>query len=508
MCINMPPKKKSVDKEKKKDTFGSRVKFADLDGVPKCALEALKNDFGYEYLSSAQALYMQSLLNGQDMLVRAGTGSGKTIGFLIPLLTTLINKGPKIISSSSKVPVVAVIISPARELAEQTLEQAKRLVSSCSSAKLSIQTLVGGVRSTSQDRNAMRDAASKKEMIVAVATPGRLLEHLEGTPGFKEGLESMGLVLVLDEVDRLLDPGFRPAVMKVSGVMKSPKRQTLLFTATASAEVQKLAKTLIKQDDAYVDAGTSVAQGSAGAAHNTNVKQEAVLVPPGQMVPVIHDEFVGEKAGLTVIFVPTAAMASTLTEVLRAYGDKGVSIFEIHSRLSQSQRSRAVADFKKAKPPAAIVATDVFARGLDVQGVTLVLQIGIAPDNAQVAHRVGRTGRGGAQGRALMVLSQSEERVLKELIEKEKMPITIRSTPKKELPAPPSVKKDSCKTFIATIGFYKAQMKRLGWKSNEIVSHVAAMFEPMGIKTPAACPVNAKLIKKMGLPADHGLTVK
>jgi superfamily II DNA/RNA helicase len=144
--------------------------------------------------------------------------------------------------------------------------------------------------------------------------------------------------------------------------------------------------------------------------------------------------------------------------------------------------------------------------------------VGIAPDNAQVAHRVGRTGRGGAKGRALMVLSQSEERVLKDLIEKEKMPITIRSTPATDLPSPPSVtekggksknKTDQlCKTFIATIGFYKAQVKRLGWKNNELVTHVLAMFEPLGVKTPAVCPVKAKLIGKMGLPAGHGLVVK
>jgi hypothetical protein len=94
------------------------------------------------------------------------------------------------------------------------------------------------------------------------------------------------------------------------------------------------------------------------------------------------------------------------------------------------------------------------------------------------------------------------------LIDKEKMPISIRDTPKTALPSPPTVKKDSCKTFIATLGFYKAQLKRLGWKSNELVPHVAAIFEPLGVKTPAACPVKAKLIKKMGLPADHGLTVK
>eukprot|EP00798_Chlamydomonas_sp_ICE-L_P013075 gene13075-biopygen2947 len=338
--------------------------FSDLDGVSKCALESLHDDFKYKMMFTAQSMYMQALINGHDMLVRAGTGTGKTIGFLLPLLTRLLDsKNTVATGSTNKKPllVAAVIVSPARELAEQT-----------------------------------------------------------------EGLAKHGRVLVLDEVDRLLDPGFRPVVMKVAAAMANPERQTLLFTATASKDVQELSRSLLKGDDTFLNAGASEAQGSAGAAHNANVKQEAVLVRADQMVPVIREEFLSEKDGLTVIFVPTAAMASTLASILRSYKDAGTSVFEIHSRLSQGQRSRAVSDFKNAKPPAAIVATDVFARGLDVSGVTLVLQLGIAPDNAQVAHRVGRTGRGGAKGRALMVLAMSEERVLRDLIDREKMPIVLR----------------------------------------------------------------------------------
>eukprot|EP00798_Chlamydomonas_sp_ICE-L_P026614 gene26614-biopygen3023 len=403
--------------------------FSDLDGVSKCAIESLHDDFKYKMMSTSQSMYMQALINGHDMLVRAGTGTGKTIGFLLPLLTRLLDSSKNTVAtgSTNKKPllVAAVIVSPARELAEQTLEQARRLLARCPKS-LSVHALVGGVRSTSGDRSALNDAALRGERIVAVVTPGRLMEHMQSTPGFSEGLAKHGRVLVLDEVDRLLDPGFRPVVMKVAAAMANPERQTLLFTATASKDVQELSRSLLKGDDTFLNAGASEAQGSAGAAHNANVKQEAVLVRADQMVPVIREEFLSEKDGLTVIFVPTAAMASTLASILRSYKDAGTSVFEIHSRLSQGQRSRAVSDFKNAKPPAAIVATDVFARGLDVSGVTLVLQLGIAPDNAQVAHRVGRTGRGGAKGRALMVLAMSEERVLRDLIDREKMPIVLR----------------------------------------------------------------------------------
>eukprot|EP00798_Chlamydomonas_sp_ICE-L_P018744 gene18744-biopygen27654 len=456
-------------------------------------------------------MYMQALINGHDMLVRAGTGTGKTIGFLLPLLTRLLDSKNTVATGSTNkkhLLVAAVLVSPARELAEQTLEQARRLLARCPKS-LSVHALVGGVRSTAGDRSALNDAALRGERIVAVVTPGRLMEHMQSTPGFSEGLAKHGRVLVLDEVDRLLDPGFRPVVMKVAAAMANPERQTLLFTATASKDVQELARSLLKGDDTFLNAGASEAQGSAGAAHNANVKQEAVLVRADQMVPVIREEFLSEKDGLTVIFVPTAAMASTLASLLRSYKDAGTSVFEIHSRLSQGQRSRAVSDFKNAKPPAAIVATVVFARGLDVSGVTLVLQLGIAPDNAQVAHRVGRTGRGGAKGRALMVLAMSEERVLRDLIDREKMPIVLRPAYTYELPPPPPVSPHApCKTFIASIGFYKAQMKRLGWKSNELVPFVYEMFASLGVNTISACPVNAKLVKKMGLPADHGLKIQ
>eukprot|EP00798_Chlamydomonas_sp_ICE-L_P013587 gene13587-biopygen22705 len=386
--------------------------FSDLDGVSKCALESLHDDFKYKMMSTTQSMYMQALINGHDMLVRAGTGTGKTIGFLLPLLTRLLDSKNTVATGSTNkkhLLVAAVIVSPARELAEQTLEQARRLLARCPKS-LSVHALVGGVRSTAGDRSALNDAALRGERIVAVVTPGRLMEHMQSTPGFSEGLAKHGRVLVLDEVDRLLDPGFRPVVMKVAAAMANPERQTLLFTATASKDVQELSRSLLKGDDTFLNAGASEAQGSAGAAHNANVKQEAVLVRADQMVPVIREEFLSEKDGLTVIFVPTAAMASTLAFILRSYKDAGTSVFEIHSRLSQGQRSRAVSDFKNAKPPAAIVATDGFARGLDVSGVTLVLQLGIAPDNAQVAHRVGRTGRGGAKGRALMVLAMIDTR--------------------------------------------------------------------------------------------------
>lgn len=494
--------------------FVSDKKFADIQGLPKCAIDALKTDFGYTSMSAAQAMYLQAVVNGQDMLVRAGTGSGKTLGFLLPLITALMldrNSGNK------KQHQVAVILSPARELAEQTYAQARTLANRCG---LRVQMLVGGVRSSKADVNAMeRDGYD-----ILVATPGRLMDHLETTKGFREMLKSEGRVLVLDEVDRLLDPGFKPAMLKTAEVMSHPARQTLLFTATATTAIREASKKLMRTDDAFIDAGASNAAGNAGAAHNTNVSQEAVLLPPDLLLPRMVLELKRETKGHSVIFVQTAMMAMLLTQVLRKALAGGKPVFEIHSRMDQKQRSRAVREFTESASPAVIVATDVFARGIDVKGVTLVLQMGIAPDNAQVAHRAGRTGRGGAKGRSLIILADNESAVLKDLIDREKMPITLLDTSKGTdtdlaeavktvnaalagLSNDANFKRTSCRAFIASIGFYKSQVKRLGWRAPDLVPAVARLFQPLGVPAPSACPVPAKTVKKMGLAPGHGLTL-
>lgn len=493
-------------------SFKSANKFSEIEGLPACALESLEKDFGYEHMSSAQALYLQAVVNGQDILVRAGTGTGKTLGFLLPLVTTLLSHGPG---------GTAVVISPARELAEQTMKQAERIALKCEGVV--VESLVGGIRSSKADAAALRTRGMGGEgLLVLVATPGRLLDHIDNTPGFKEQLANTGRVLVLDEIDRLIDPGFRPAVARVATVMSRPDRQTLLFTATATKEVRDVARTLFaRADDLFIDAGSAPGEGSAGAAHNTNVQQEAVLVPAHAMIDTLVAELEAEVSGRSVVFVQTAAMAALLAQVLRkSLKARQHHVYEIHSRLTQPQRSRAVRDFSEAPPPAVMVATDVFARGLDVRGVTLVLQLGIAPDNAQVAHRVGRTGRGGESGRGLMILEEREAAVLSDLIEREKMPIQVRENGAPRRSRTSRVTRTTrkshegdrsgsgCRAFIAAIGFYKSQLKRLKWKVADMVPIVAEMFAPLGVASPAVCPVPAKTLKKMGLSADHGLTVR
>lgn len=509
-------------------SFKSEKRFDDIQNLPQCARKAIGDDFGYEHMSAAQAMYLQAVVNGQDLLVRAGTGTGKTLGFLLPLVTALMQEERSANSNSNsnkRRQSVAVVLSPARELAEQTLAQARKLADRCG---LRVQGLIGGVRSSKADANAM----ATQGVDIIVATPGRLMDHLETTPGFSDMLRERGRVLVLDEVDRLLDPGFKPAMLRASAVMSHPRRQTLLFTATATAAVRAAGQQLMRGDDAFIDAGASNATGNAGAAHNANVTQEAVLLPPSLLVPHAI-RALRSATGHSVVFAQTAAMAIFLTKIVREVMAP-TPVFQIHSRMDQRLRSRAVREFSESTVPAVIIATDVFARGLDVRNVELVVQMGIAMDNAQVAHRAGRTGRGGATGRSLMVLADNEAAVLEDLIGREKMPIRVianansnananakkRSSNEvaaaevaevaevlRKLSGDADFKRNACAAFIASIGFYKAQVKRLKWRADDLVPAVARLFEPLGVPAPSVCPVPAKTVRKMGLAPGHGLTV-
>jgi ATP-dependent RNA helicase MSS116 len=495
-------------------------------------------------MSLAQATFLQAAINGQDLLVRAKTGSGKTIGFLLPIVTRLLStprpppphpkqgggkngdgkqgggkkgdgkkgdgkKGDGKQGGGEQGGPVAVVMAPARELAEQTAAEAARVGGKCG---LRAVTLIGGARTPTAD-----EVALSRGFDVIVATPGRLNDHLSDPRRtiVREALRTRGVVLVLDEADRLLDPGFVREVMRVHEAMPAPGRQTLLFTATVPPGVRDKAKQLLRADNAYIDAGGggdgNDDGSSAGAVANEHVRQEAVVVAPGQLLNALWSELTvppGAAKERSVVFVQTLAIASLVTELLRkaavAAGSQ-LSVFELHSGMDQKQRSKSIAAYVAAPPPTTMVATDVFARGIDVKGIGLVLQLGIAPDAAQVVHRVGRTGRGGAKGRALMILADDEEPVLRQLIDRDGMPIGVRvsgapSAPEPSVsPAFSAAMKElagrlnersrpaACRAYVSTLGFYKAQQRRLRWTEAQLRERVAARFAPLGVVSPQVC---------------------
>jgi ATP-dependent RNA helicase RhlE len=478
--------------------FRSTTRFADFEGVPPCVLSALQNTFGYEHASTTQAMYLQAGINGQDLFVKTRTGSGKTIGFLLPLFTRLMSE-----KTDGGGGVRALVLSPTRELAQQTAAEATKLGAEC---RVAVVTFIGGTSKAGDARSlaALKSRASAGNGIIVVATPGRLEDHLKTTQGFAASLAGCR-VLVLDEADRLLEPSFASATYRIADAT-AKRVQTLMFTATVPPGVKEGARRLLRRDDAYqefVEGSNSNSQGNAGAAHNPNVVQTAMLVPASELMRTLVAVH-AKTRGKTIVFVQTKRVVPVVLRLLQAANPKR-AVLQIQSDMTQGQRTGAIRDFAAAPGDATIIATDVFARGIDVRNVSTVIQLGIAADAAQVAHRSGRTGRGGATGEAVIILATDEKKVLDSLIQKDGMPIRVVDAPKPaQLPAPAAnAGVQNCKAFIAAYGFYKSQTKRLGWKAADLLPRVFERFRPLGISAPSVCALPEKTMKKIGISKDQ-----
>lgn len=519
--------------QKARASFVSSAKFADLPGLHPATLKALGPDgFGYATMSAAQSTYLPRAMEdpSRDLLVRASTGSGKTLGFLIPTIQRIVEWKTKKSASSSTAssplfagaPPLAIVLSPSRELADQTKREALRLVQFHASPKIGVQLVIGGTP-TSKDRR--RLATEPCDLLIA--TPGRLQEHISDTPGFAEALRKSVKILVLDEADRLLDMGFEPAVRKIAAALPpaSPAngRQTMLFSATVPDKVKSVALAFSRPDKLdFVDAG-----GPRASARNRGVVQQLAVVPVASIFPVMHrvlsahiDETNGQHR--IIVFVATARMAEAAASLLRASG--WPDALEIHSRLSQGQRTAAERAFS-ASPGKILVASDVVARGIDFPDVTLVVQMGIASSKEQYEHRVGRTGRGGKTGHALVVAGDDEVVALQAMgLDTLPSPpwASMGSRPSKASQSlsvvPPALakaidavhtgrnaalKRDLCRAFTASLGFYNTHLKTLRWTREALVANMLARFAALGVSFDSAasnaCSVDPKTLKKMHL---------
>src|SRR3989449_552019 len=331
---------------------------------------------GYEQPTPIQQEAIPLALAGRDLIGSAQTGTGKTAAFMLPILQRLANAGPKHV-------LRALILVPTRELAEQVLQSARvygRQVRGATAAAVS-----GGVGMEPQPK-ALRHGAD-----IIVATPGRLLDHMErGHVDFSR-LE----VLVLDEADRMLDMGFAPDVRRILAALPD-ERQTMLFSATVSAEVDALARTALA-GHASVEIGRR-AQPADGIEHvivaADKVRKRDVLARILQAKP----------AGQTLIFTRTKYGADKLATFLRR---EGIPANAIHGNKAQSHRQRTLAAFREGTADV-LVATDIAARGIDVDGIRMVVNYDVPNDPEIYVHRVGRTARAGAQGLALTLISPDE----------------------------------------------------------------------------------------------------
>jgi superfamily II DNA/RNA helicase len=353
----------------------SQKSFADL-GVSRAVAAALR-DRGVHTPFPIQELVIADVLAGRDVLAKSPTGSGKTLAFGVPLVDR--------IAPDAKRPA-ALILAPTRELAGQIVDELRSLARA---RNLQVAAVYGGVGFEKQTREA-------KRAHILVATPGRL-EDLLQRRAFTLGHVN---TLVLDEADRMLDMGFRPAVDRI--VAQCPReRQTLFFSATLDGEAGRIAK-------AYTH---------APARHEYAPPERRPVDIDHRFTPVEHDQklrvLVGEldDSEMAIVFVRTKRGADRLVKRLAREGVKAVAM---HGDKSQSQRERALAAFERGDVDT-LVATDVAARGIDVSGISHVINYDPPADREGYVHRVGRTARAGASGVGITFFGREHARDIKKL---------------------------------------------------------------------------------------------
>jgi ATP-dependent RNA helicase RhlE len=337
------------------------MSFADL-GVPKNVVRALAQR-GIDQPFPVQQLVIRDALAGHDLLVQSPTGSGKTLAFGVPLVAR-VEPGAKHLS--------ALVLAPTRELASQIVDE---LESIAEARQLRIAAVYGGVGFGPQS------AAAKRADIV-VATPGRLEDLIDRGTLSLERIR----VLVLDEADRMLDMGFKPAVDRI--VSQTPsERQTLFFSATLEGATGKIATAYTREPRRHTHA--------ASRSDKADIEHRFLHVDSqSAKLEQLIEQLRGEAGGRTLVFVRTKRGADRLVKRLRKHQ---VEAAAMHGDKNQRQRERALARFE-AGDIEALIATDVAARGIDVDGITQVVNFDAPGDRDSYVHRVGRTGRAGRRG--------------------------------------------------------------------------------------------------------------
>lgn len=365
------------------------------------------SDEGYEKPTPIQMQAIPEVLAGRDLLAAAQTGTGKTAGFALPILHKLMNSPAR--ASAPGTPRV-LILTPTRELAAQVHESVETYGRHGSVSSL---VMFGGVNINPQI------SALRKRVDVLVATPGRLLDHVGQRTLDLSKLE----ILVLDEADRMLDMGFIRDIRKIMTLL--PKaRQNLLFSATFSDEIRELAKGILTKP---VEVSVAVRNATAD-----RVEQKVHMVDQSLKRDLLSHIIRGSGWHQVLVFTRTKHGANRLAEKLVK---DGLSAAAIHGNKSQSARTKALEGFKTGKL-SVLVATDIAARGLDIEQLPQVVNFELPNIPEDYVHRIGRTARAGAHGQALSLVDKDEVKYLKAIERLIKQPIVQTALPDDWTPGP------------------------------------------------------------------------
>ncbi|EPE30938.1 P-loop containing nucleoside triphosphate hydrolase [Glarea lozoyensis ATCC 20868] len=404
--------------------FPAVTKFDDLLAhklVHPNIVNAITKGMGHHTMTDVQSMTINQALQGTDIIAQARTGTGKTIGFLVPMLQNIIRRNPELAerkrySNARASDIRAIIISPTRELAEQIATEAAKL---CSATDLIVQIAVGG-----NSKRMMLSKTRREGCHILVATPGRLYDLLSDP---YSGIRADQLTtLVLDEADRLLDDGFSKDIDEIKTLLPDitkVDRQTLLFSATVPREVMGLVKRTLKPDFHFVQ---TVKEGDL--ATHQKVPQNVVTVAGYEnLMPAVYElckrqvDLAAKGEGLpfkAIIYFQATASVQLAYRTFDNLADQSggrfaksplypAEISQIHGQLTQERRTNVTERFRRAKT-GILFSTDVTARGMDFPNVTHVIQVGLPSNREQYIHRVGRTGRGDKTGSAYIFVHEAE----------------------------------------------------------------------------------------------------
>jgi ATP-dependent RNA helicase DeaD len=387
------PLRSGVTKPDDDSSAEGLLRFADL-GLDPAVLRAL-DDVGYESPSPIQAQTIPPLMAGRDVVGLAQTGTGKTAAFALPILSR--------VDTSSKA-TQALVLAPTRELVLQVAEAFGRYGNHLSD--LHTLAIYGGQSYGPQL------AGLKRGAHVVVGTPGRVIDHLE-----KRTLDLRNLKhLVLDEADEMLRMGFQEEVERI--LAETPdEKQVALFSATMPAPIKRISGRYLHDPvDVKVKAKTATA---------TNIRQRYLYVASNQKMDALTRILEVEDGEAMIIFVRTKSATEDVAQRLRS---RGFAAQAINGDLNQMQRERVIAQLRSGELDL-LVATDVAARGLDVERITHVLNYDIPTDTESYVHRIGRTGRAGRSGEALLFVTPREQRLLQAIEKATRQPLTEMQLP-------------------------------------------------------------------------------
>jgi superfamily II DNA/RNA helicase len=340
---------------------------------------------GYTAMTPIQAKAIPIVLAGRDIMGAAQTGTGKTAAFTIPLLQKML-RHENASMSPARHPVRALVLAPTRELADQVAANVKNYAKH---TQLRSAVVFGGIDIKPQT------AELRKGVEVLIATPGRLLDHIEGKTAVLNQVE----YVVLDEADRMLDIGFLPDLQRILSFLPK-QRQTLLFSATFSPEIKRLANSYL-QEPVLVE----VARPNATA---TNVEQRFYSVDDDDKRRAVRQLLRQRELSQALVFVNSKLGAARLA---RTFERDGLKTQALHGDKSQDERLKALAAFKAGEVDL-LVATDVAARGLDIADLPAVFNFDVPFNAEDYVHRIGRTGRAGASGLAVTLVTRSDARLI------------------------------------------------------------------------------------------------